>query len=255
MLYNKRNRLITVPAFFAVLLMTSCSSNSNDKKKKEDEPAPQTADNKYREDDTGDSIVYFKDFDLYTFQGKEQVKAEDISVPFVKLVYKGEQMTMTAYYTNGTNHSVDFIKLNGYWTVHSWHKGEGVMSHFYTMYTDKGAFEFKFHSDPYMTEQARFYSITFWQTINNNLQLRYYQSFDWAAAVDFDSVPPPSGIREAEIKKAAETSMVTDYFVTADSVGYTLSSSGKRQMMTRLLEQSFFYSMFRRLKDGNLGKL
>ncbi len=157
--------------------------------------------NSYVEAEKGDSIFYYKDFDLYSFKGLHQLSRDSLNYPFVKMVYNDDSLVIKAYYHEKKTHQLLLLKLNGQWSNHSRHWSDGVTSHSFLVFTDTALYEFKFHRNPYgktpedLERPASLYSITVQSKKNDVIKYRYYQSFDWGIA-DYKEVP--------DIKKTKE---------------------------------------------------
>lgn len=157
----------------------------------------------YSETDKGDSIIYYRDFDLYSFKGIDKLNPDSLRYPFVKKIYKNDSLVLKAHYNKNKHYQLLLLKLSGQWSNHFQHWGDGVTSHHFLVFTDTALYEFKFHRNPYgktdedLKRPARLYSITIESKKMDVINYRYYQSFDWGT-VDCKEVPDVTKTNEKD---------------------------------------------------------
>lgn len=169
------NRLLIVAVFIS-LLFSSCKNTETD-----------VAARNYIEEDKGDSILYYKDFNIYSFHGINKLNIDSLNYPFVKMVYHKDSLLLKAYYSPDKHKELQLFKLNNQWCHHWQHWSDGVTSHFFIVFTDIALYEFRFHRNPYgntgedLAKPATLYSITVESKKEDVVNYRYYQSFDWGS--------------------------------------------------------------------------
>lgn len=252
------NRLLIAVVFISILF-SSCKNAEKE----------MTAKN-YTEQDKGDSILYYKDFDLYSFHGIDQLKVDSLSYPFVKMVYQKDSLLLKAHYSPDKNKELLLYKLNNQWCHHWKHWSDGVTSHFFMLFTDTALYEFRYHRNPYgntnedVSKPATLYSITVESKKEDIVNSRYYQSFDWGSE-NYKTVQGIHTTNEKEWLNKCQSLILGNDKIENDTIQRTYQSferkysQGKYQQLEKdgsqslikipLILHSEFYTKF--LKLGN----
>jgi len=122
------------------IIIASCSGNDKPAVKKE---------RAYHEWDKGDSIFYFKDFDWYHFRGIDPLTPPNLSRPFVKMIYNGDQLLLKVRYQNDKEHAIHFKKLEGRWCKQDKHFIDGDDLYSFVFNIDTAMLELEFAGNPY----------------------------------------------------------------------------------------------------------
>jgi hypothetical protein len=205
---------VTIPIFFIffILLFSSCKNSEK-----------QDAVKAYSETDNGDSIIYYRDFDLYSFKGIDKLNPDSLRYPFVKMIYKNDSLVLKAHYNKSKAYHLLLLKLNGQWSNHFQHWGDGVTSHHFLVFTDTALYEFKFHRNPYgktledLKRPARLYNITIESKKKDVINYRYYQSFDWGTA-DYKEVPDLTRTNEKDWLENCQSFITCEIKIKNDSL-------------------------------------
>jgi hypothetical protein len=207
--------MLSKQLLFSILISGIFFSCATDKKKEDIR--------NYSEEDKGDSIIYYKDFDLYSFKGRDKLNADSLSYPFVKMVYRNDSLVLKAHYNKGKTSQLLLFKLNNQWCNHSHHWSDGVTSHHFKVFTDTALYEFKFHRNPYgktaedLERPAELYSITVESKNNNIVKYRYYQSFDWGST-NYRDVPDVSKVNEKDWLNNCESLIISHEEIINDTI-------------------------------------
>jgi hypothetical protein len=102
----------------------------------------------YTEKEKGDSILYFKDFDLSLFKGINQLKYDSLNFPFVKLIYDSGKLILKVHYDEKKTHQLTFFKLQNRWCNHTSIYYDGTQEHTFLINIDTGLLKLQYSRNP-----------------------------------------------------------------------------------------------------------
>ncbi len=121
-------------------MLTACSGNDKPAEKKE---------RAYHEWDKGDSIFYYKDFDWYHFHGIEPLTPPNLSRPFVKMIYNGDQLLLKVRFQDDKEHAIHFRRIQNRWCKQDKHFVDGDDLYSFVFNVDTAMLELEFAGNPY----------------------------------------------------------------------------------------------------------
>jgi hypothetical protein len=102
----------------------------------------------YTEKEKGDSILYFKSFDLNLFKGINKLKYDSLNYPFVKLVYDSGKLILKVHYNEKKTHQISFFKLQNKWCSHSSYYYDGLREHAFLISLDSALLRLRYSRNP-----------------------------------------------------------------------------------------------------------
>jgi hypothetical protein len=103
---------------------------------------------KYVEKDKGDSVLYYKYFDLISFKGIKKLSIDSLNYPFVKTIYSNDNLILKAHYNEEKTNQITFFKLQNKWCSHSWHYYDGLQNHTFLISLDTALLDLTYSRNP-----------------------------------------------------------------------------------------------------------
>lgn len=225
--------------------------------------------NDYVETENGDSILYFKDFDLYHFRGVGKIFANSLSYPYVRMVYRSDTLKMTAFYNKEKQNEVLFNQIQGKWGVYSYRWLDGDTNHFYKIFVDTAIIGLQFIKKPTDSlSNSHLLYLSVHSKNDNKVSGRVYKFY----ANKMSSMPILEDFEELKFKEKCDYFYQSDDEIEVDSIINTYTSfervydnqrseqgssrlvpDGYRRVSSRQLKySSIFYNDFESMRSGDI---
>lgn len=217
----------------------------------------------YALQEQGDSIFYFRDFDWCNFKGLGKTDVDHLEYPFVKVIYKENNMRLKVYYANDEVTQITFFKLQGRWCHHSCHYSfsEGAVLHFFEISLDTMMLGLSYSWDPLANDSMRpasLYEVSVKRNHNDTMTTHYYEHF---FDVELGDVPKLDTFNEERYKKLCNDFSISKEYKKGDSLisAFKTLVEAKRIVddgqwkwdAQPFWNQSIFFSYLRHVTDCN----
>ncbi len=214
----------------------------------------------YTEKESGDSIIYFKDFDLNSFKGINQLKYDSLNYPFVELVYDKGKLILKAHHNKKKTHQLIFFKLQNKWCNHSSHYYDGLQNHQFLISLDTALLRLEYSRNPLDKKSeypANLNLVSLKQYNNDTIFETIYQHFYDG---NFSKLPSLDKFDLDFYRKKSNEVLYSKEFVQNDSITsmyisyskYDIQNNSKNYWSIsrmKLLSNSIFFSDFDRYDD------
>jgi hypothetical protein len=216
----------------------------------------------YSENDKGDSILYYRDFDWCNFKGLERISIKELRYPFVKMIYSRKKLVLKAHYSESKTNQISFFKLQDKWCSHFWHFYDGDQNHHFVISMDSFMLELRFAGNPVdaaSAVSAKLRSVSIKRAMRDTISENIYSYF---FNYDINHIPDLKSFNEKDFERMCSQVIYAKTLILNDSIrmGYTAydrTNSAKRIVDKwswknyPLLHKSMFYFYFEKMKEGD----
>jgi hypothetical protein len=214
----------------------------------------------YIEQDRGDSIFYYRDFDWCNFKGIEKININELKYPFVKTIYRNGKLILKVHYSKDNTNQITFFKLQDKWCNHSCGYVDGELDHYFEISLDTMMLRLSYMRNPLDTSLDRPAKLYNMDIVKNSGDTVIEHSYSYFYDDYINSIPDLDSFREDRYVEMCKQFLSGKDYRKKDSLvsGYTVvfepyqdtQEKGKWNWQTQHLRYgSMFYFYFENRKD------